>query len=379
MKVIVHICRILLGLVFIFSGFVKAVDPIGFQYKLVDYFVALNINWLSPFALFLSFSLIGLEFLLGFTLLFNVKFRLSYIFSLLLMVVFTPLTLWLAISNKVSDCGCFGDAIPLTNWQTFYKNVIIDLVLIFVIIFRNKITAWLSNKKEWIMIGIFALLILGFEFYNYLNLPVIDFRPYKIGNNLAEQMKMPEGAKSDKFMVIYSMKNAKTGELKEINSEDYLKTKIWQDTTWKIEKTSEPVLVEKGYTPPIHDFKIVDENGNDLVDSVLQIDSYCFLLVMYDLENSNKDGILKANKIHEWAKSNNLGFYAITSASKEEQESLKKTLNLGMNFYTCDPITMKTIIRSNPGLVLLKKGTVIDHWHHRKIPSPEKMKTKLGL
>lgn len=381
-KILGFISRTFVGLLFTFSGFVKAIDPLGTKYKLIDYFHAFGMDFMAPYALALSFLLNGLEFLIGISLLFNVKTKLCSWGALLFMIVFTPLTLYLALANPVSDCGCFGDAFIMTNWQTFWKNVII-LVFVLILFFLNdQIKPWFKKTAEWGVVTLLIVFTFGFQYYNLQHLPILDFRPYKEGTYIPDGMKMPEGAKPDKYIYEYTLTNSKSGQVKEMDSDQYMESGIWEDTTWQITEASDPILAEKGYTPPIHDLDIFSNQeqeisgfppGTNVLDTLLNEDRYSFWLISYSLEYADKQAMKHANEVAKYCQKNDIGFYCLTASTGDWVEKMRKETDAVFPFFTADDITLKTIVRANPGYVLLKKGTIIKKWHHNDIPPTEKL------
>ncbi len=378
---IARVSRIFIGIIFTFSGFVKAVDPLGSEYKFIDYFnEAFHLPGLAPFALPLAVLLCAVEFSLGLALLFNIKTKLSLWGVTLFMIVFTPLTLYLALENPVHDCGCFGDALILSNWETFWKNIIIDIFIIVLFAYKNHIRPMFKPGTDFLsLIIIFALTVL-FSVYNIMHLPMLDFRPYKAGSYLPDGMKMPPDKEPDVYGYDYTLKNIQTKETKTIDSETYMEQKIWEDTTWTITETSEPYLIKKGYTPPIHDLTIVSNEpasktgipqGEDILDIALEDENFSFWLVAYNLEKSSIEGMKEANEIAKFAKKNGYNFYCLTSTSQPGIDDMREKIDPVFNFFTTDPITLKTIVRANPGLVLLKKGTVLGKWHYNDFPETD--------
>ncbi|HQI46609.1 MAG TPA: DoxX family protein [Bacteroidales bacterium] len=365
--------RILVGFVFIFSGFVKAVDPLGSAYKFVDYFTAFNMPWLESIALFLAFLLIGFEFLIGWCLVLFIKPKLMNWGAFIFMVLFTPLTLWLAIEDPVKDCGCFGDAIILTNWQTFYKNIIILFFIVISFFYNINIKSWLNYKKEWLIIIITFFSIISFSYYNLEHLPVIDFRPYKVGTYIPEKMKVPEGASKDEYEQYLTLKDTVNGNEIKIEAKEYTKdSTYWGHTSvWKFISSSKPVLIKKGYEPPIHDFVITSDEGIDITENILSDTVFYFLIIAHDLKKYDLKNQEKINKLYQNTKLHSQKFICVTSSILDDVTKFKKENKILYEFYVADPITLKTIIRSNPGMVLLNNGRIIAKWHCNDIPSYE--------
>ena len=363
-KIIVEFCRIFLGLVFLFSGFVKAVDPLGTAYKNQDYLSAFGLGVFDVFALPLAFALLALEFGMGACLLLGVYRRFHAILFLLFMSFMTLLTLYLAIKNPVTDCGCFGDAFIITNWQTFYKNFFFLLpASVIVFLWYRRMTP-LYKESRITATSFGYLFILGVSFYCYLYLPILDFRPYKIGNNLPQLMEIPEGAPVDKFEA--TLTYAKRGVNKEFTMANYPKG----DSSWVFVKT-ETKLIEKGYKPPIHGFSIETEIGDYITDEVLSDDSYTFLLIAHRLDLANDSYVDRVNEIYDFCLLNEYAFYCLTSSAAGDIKEWKENTGAEYPFCKTDEITLKTIVRSNPGLLLLKGGTVINKWPNRSFPKED--------
>ena len=362
--------RLVLGIVFTFSGFVKAVDPIGSQIKFEDYFNAMGFPQLLPFALVLAFVLSGLEFFVGFALLLNMKTRIASIGALAFMIIFTPITLWLALANPVSDCGCFGDAIVLTNWETFWKNMVLLALAILLIIKTKGAEPVYSNRAVYSTLSIGLVFIMFFQYYNLNNLPVIDFRPYSVGTYLPHKMIVPENAPKDS--VTTYLYYEKDGVVKEFTMENY----PWEDTTW-VWKDTKTVVVQKGYVPPIHDLDIYtfafrnvgNEAGVNVLDKLLADTSYSLLLIAYDLKTAPVEKVQSLTNLMNYCQVHKYKSYFITSSLATDILKMHSKLPFMINFYLADATTLKTIIRSNPGLVLLKDGTVIAKWHYNNFPS----------
>ncbi|SMO59414.1 BT_3928 family protein [Solitalea koreensis] len=374
MKHITTICRILVGLLFIFSGLIKLNDPLGFSYKLEEYFEVFHINFFNSFSVAIAIILCALEVILGIAILFGAKTKLVSWGLLLLIIFFSFLTFYSAYFDVVKTCGCFGDAIPLTPWQSFSKDLIL-LILILVIFFnQDKIKSVFGDKGSIVVIIAACLLGFGTGIYAYRNLPFIDFLPYKIGNNLPSLMKVPAGAQPDVFKVVYTLKNKKTGELKEIDDKAYIATKIYENPDWEYVKASDPVLVKKGYTPPIRDLKINDSDGNDVTSTLLENPDYSFWIVENDLPKTNKKVQEQLNKITLLGEEYKIRTIGLTSTSPLDAETFRHEVNAYYEFYFADAVPLKSMVRANPGLILLKNGVVINKWHYNNLPTVDELR-----
>lgn len=361
-KVGVSLCQFLLGAAFVFSGFVKAVDPLGFFYKLQDYLTAFGlIEWFpSGLPLLLGIVLSATEFCVGVFLFLGIRRKIATTLALLLMSVMTPLTLYLALENPVSDCGCFGDAWVLTNWQTFGKNIVLLLAAGTVFKWRARLVRFVTYKLEWMLSMYTILFVFALSSYCLRNLPILDFRPYKIGANIKAGMELPEGAKPSVFETRFVLE--KNGERREFTLDDY------PDSTWTFVE-SRTVLKEKGYEPPIHDFSMLSlDSGEEITDSVLSDKGYTFLLVTHRMESADDGNIDLINEIYDYSVERGYGFYALTASSEEEIELWRDKTGAEYPFCQMDDITLKTIIRSNPGLLLLKEGTILNKWSNGQLP-----------
>lgn len=357
-----NVCRFILSATFIFSGFVKSVDPLGTQYKIEDYLEAFHLSAIIPDIMPLTASIfLGLiEFTLGVFLLFGIRRHTSSVLTLLLMLFMTPLTLYLAIANPVSDCGCFGDAIVISNWATFWKNMVLLTAAISVFHWRALLIRLVSEKSQW-LISIYTIIyILGISTYCLYYLPLFDFRPYHIGANILKGMEIPEGAKPNSYESFFILE--KDGVRKEFTLDNY------PDSTWTFIDTH-TVLKEKGYEPPIHDFSIVRaEDGEDITQTILENPSYTFLLIAHQIEEASDSSIDLVNEIYDYSVENQYGFYCLTASSDESIEQWKDRTGAEYPFCLTDGITLKTIVRSNPGLVLLKNGTIYGKWSYNDLP-----------
>ena len=359
------IARIIFGLVFLFSGFVKAVDPLGTAYKISDYLEAFSLTPLDFLALPAALMLIAAEFTIGFNILFNVHLKGTTWVASLFMLVMTPVTLYLAISNPISDCGCFGDAIVMTNWQTFYKNVVLCIILAIIALLQKQSRPWLSNWGAWIVTLLPILISFAISIYCYNLLPVLDFRPYKKGNNIIEGMQIPEDAPLDKYETTFFYE--KDGIEQAFTLDNYPA----EDSTWTFVR-QESKLIEQGYVPPIHDFSIVTEDG-DITDLILEDAGYTLLVISHKVEKAATKNIKCVKSTIANAKKAGANVIWLTSSYSDEIEEFKTQYGIEDTFGATDDITLKTIVRSNPGLVLIKDATVIEKWHHNALPSKDKL------
>ena len=374
-SILVNICRLLLAITFIFSGFVKAIDPLGSQYKIGDYLTALGMAGKIPewVQLILSISLSGAEFTLGILLLLAIRRRLVSKLAFVLILGMTLITLWLTISNPIQDCGCFGDAIHLTNSQTFIKNLVLLVASIVVMRLPLYQVRFISKTNQWIATYFTMIFIVIVSLLSLYHLPLFDFRPYYIGQNILKGMQIPKGAKQTKYKTTFIC--TKNGVQKEFNENNY----PYNDSTWVFVDTKQEVR-EKGYEPPIHDFSITDEKtGEDLTEQILNKDGYTFLLVSPMLEVAQDRNFGDIEGIYEYAKENGYAFYGLTASTDKGIKHWRDITGAEYPFYVTDGTTLKTMIRSNPGLLLLYKGTIINKWNHNDIPKVAELNAPLNL
>ena len=358
-KILLEIARILVGLTFVFSGFVKAIDPLGSTYKFEDYFTAFGgfFEHLTPIAFPAAIALSTLELLIGICFLLKIKIKVMSVVALLFMAVMTPLTLYIALKNPVTDCGCFGDAIILGNWTTFYKNLVLVALILLVLIFNRQFRNLFMPKVEWAIVVLTAIVGVGLSVHGFRHQPMIDFRPYKVGLNIPEKMVVPEGAVGDKYETTLIYK--KDGQQQEFTIENYPKDSTW---TFVEQKTT---LVSKGFTPPIHNFSIVDQKLNDITEYVLTYKGTVNLLCMYDLSKTSLKGAEAAETLYQKIKTSGAPFYALTASSDEEIDAFRSKTGATYPFCKTDPITLKTIVRGNPAMMTIKNGTIIGKWNWR--------------
>lgn len=359
-NILTNICRLILAVTFIFSGYVKAIDPLGTQYKIGDYLEAIGMAGVLPDWTTLSFSVLlaALEFTLGILLLFAIRRRLVSKIMVAFMVVMTGITVWLAIANPIKDCGCFGDAIKLTNVQTLLKNIVLLACALCVAKWPLCMVRFISKSNQWIVINYTVLFILVSSGYSLYLLPQFDFRPYHIGANIKDGMEIPPGAPQPKFETTFILE--KNGKQKEFSLENY------PDSSWTF-IDSKTVQTQAGYEPPIHDFSIeYNKTGKDITQQILHDKGYTFLLIAPHLEQADDTNFGDINEIYDLAEGN-YPFYCLTASDNKAISHWQDITGAEYPFCTTDETTLKTIIRSNPGLILLKNGTVIGKWSHNSL------------
>lgn len=374
-KILVEISRIILGVTFIFSGFVKAVDPFGTAYKIEDYLAAFNLSSLSFLAMTGSVLQSIVEFAMGACMLFGLYRRWNSRLTLAVMIFMTFLTLYLAIADPVDDCGCFGDALVITNWQTFYKNIVLLICSVVVFIYHERISNFFTGKTYWLAFLYIFIFIGLFTFRNYLYDPLFDFRPYKIGANLPELMDVEEGkGRNEETLLVY----AKDGVEKEFTEENY----PWEDSTWVFVRMDTKVIAE-GESSPIKDFVInkLDFNPQktelvdkyDITQEVLSDTNYVFLMITPLLEKMNFSYLSAFEDVENYAIDNGYKFYCLTASTTDEIMGWAKENVINFDFCSMDERALKTIIRSNPGLILLKNGTVVNKWADIAVPAESEL------
>lgn len=360
-KLVNILSRYIVALVFIFSGFVKLLDPYGTAYKISDYLETVHI--ILPFGLALAASMLLsiLEFTLGMSSLFKTCYR--GISKLLFGIVslFTLITLYIAIADPVQDCGCFGDALVISNWQTFGKNVILLLLTVILVRNRNYMRSRLYEKNQKVL----TLVFIVFAFFLSLNavrhLPFLDFRPYAIGNHIPTQMKVPEDLPQDVYETVFVY--AKDGV-----EEQFIEDNIpWQDTTWSF-VDSKTTLISQGAEAPIHDFVIMHPDLGDITDEVLHDENYSFLLVAPHLNKSSLRHQEEIAQLQQYCATRGLRFLVLTSSVDLAVSAYQSNFSNSLIICNMDEITLKTIVRAHPGLIILKAGTIIAKYHHNDLP-----------
>jgi uncharacterized membrane protein YphA (DoxX/SURF4 family) len=380
MKLITQVSRILVGVLFIFSGLIKLNDPMGFSFKLGDYFAAdvLNLPFLQDYTLALALFVVVLEVLLGVALLLGLWKNLTTWLLLLMIIFFTFLTFYSAYFEKVTDCGCFGDAIPLTPWESFGKDIVLSILIGIIFFQRRFIQPFLKPTFAYLSFGLSFLLCfwLGHQVLNHL--PLKDFRAYAEGKSIIEGMKSAAelGLEPTQYATMYALENEALGEKMQIDSKRYIDEGWWQKKEWQINSDfTETVLVSEGYEPPIHDF-VIDLGGNEVTSQVLEAE-VIFLLVSYRMEKTDDEAYAALNQFALAAADEAIPFLGLSASLAEVVNEKRENLKLRFPIASMDETALKTIVRANPGIVLLKKGVIIKKWHYQDLPSFQELQGDL--
>lgn len=367
----VNVCRFVLAATFIFSGYVKAIDPLGTLYKLKDYAAAMSLNGLLPdwVLVGVAIALGALEFALGVFMLFAVRRHVVSRITLAFMTAMTVLTLWIFVADPVKDCGCFGDALKLTNGETLLKNIVLIACAALVAWRPVDMARFISRSNQWIVRYYTVAYIVITSIYCLYTLPIFDFRPYHVGMNIKQGMEIPEGAEQPEFESTFLLR--KNGETREFTLDNY------PDSTWEYVDTR-TVQTKKGYEPPIHDFALTScDTGEDITEQVLTKKGYTFLLVSPRLAVADDSNFGDIDQIYEYAEENGADFYCVTASANDEIERWRDLTGAEYQFCNADETTLKTMIRSNPGLMLLKDGTIIGKWSHNALPQTDDLTAPL--
>ena len=368
---VVNVCRFVLAATFIFSGYVKAIDPLGTLYKLKDYAAAMSLNGLLPdwVLVGVAIALGALEFALGVFMLFAVRRHVVSRITLAFMTAMTVLTLWIFVADPVKDCGCFGDALKLTNGETLLKNIVLIACAALVAWRPADMARFISHSNQWIVRYYTVAYIVITSVYCLYTLPIFDFRPYHVGTNIKQGMEIPEGAEQPEFESTFLLR--KNGETREFTLDNY------PDSTWEYVDTR-TVQTKKGYEPPIHDFALTTcDTGEDITEQVLTKKGYTFLLVSPRLAVADDSNFGDIDQIYEYAEENGADFYCVTASTNDEIERWRDLTGAEYQFCNADETTLKTMIRSNPGLMLLKDGTIIGKWSHNTLPQTDDLTAPL--
>ncbi|MBL7963416.1 MAG: DoxX family protein [Flavobacteriales bacterium] len=436
MRPLLLLSRLLVGATFIISGLVKANDPLGFSYKLEEYFAesALNLPFLEPYALALAMLACVAEVVLGFAVLFGGRMKLATGALLALTLFFGWLTAYTATCDPqgtytvvengvevektvtcVTDCGCFGDAMKgslgrsLTPWESFSKDMVLLVFVLPIFLFRKRITwntdaddkvllpaavallafyCWVFDwwfplglsigvfagyvlikrvvkapPAEWVTAGWVTAVAFAFTWYCLQHLPARDYRPFAVGKNIAEGMAMPEGAEPDVYETILRYRNKNTGEEKDFTKENY----PWQDESWEWVKTTNK-LIKAGYHPPIHDFTLTDADEVDVTSYILEEEQPVLLIVSRNVRTAATHCQPAINALAQAAYDKGWYVYGVTGSGYEAIEEFRHAHQNPFDYLRGDETNLKTMIRSNPGVVLLRKGTVVAQWHCNDVP-----------
>lgn len=390
-KIALNFARIFVGVLFIFSGLIKANDPLGFGYKLQEYFdefhnifmkfigsSAGGSFFLSEMATGIAILLCVLEIVLGALLLFGFWSKRVTWGLLGTIIFFTFLTFVSAYFKIVTSCGCFGDAIPLTPWQSFSKDLVLLVLIVYLFVHHKLIRPVTENPglQKGLLAGV-AVLSTLFSLYTYRRTPVLDFLPYKVGANIPELMRIPPGAQPDEFQIMYNLTNKKTKEKKVMSDKDYLKTEIWKDDNWEIVGTPEKKLIKKGYEPKIKDLNISDGSGTDYTKELIENPYYNLIIVAYNLKDTNEEGIAALNAMSlNAAEQFNIRTVLLTSNSAQDAAAFSKKMKLFTEIFYADAVPLKSMVRANPGVLLLKNGVIVNKWAYNAMPSFEELTEK---
>ncbi|MEY4877300.1 MAG: hypothetical protein RL708_2450 [Bacteroidota bacterium] len=365
MKFIIQFFRIIVGALFLFSGAIKANDPMGTSYKLQEYFTVFHMGFLNGITDYLSIAFCGLEIALGFALLVGAFSRITTLALTGLIIFFTWLTGYSAMTGKVTDCGCFGDFIHLEPTTSFYKDIVLLVLSIVLLLGRDTIKPLFAGKWN----NFVLVLLVGASFFlpiwAFMHLPVIDMLAYKPGNNIKEKMTLPPNAKQTIVKTVFVCKNKKTGAVEEMASEDYVKK--YQDYDYMDRKDK---VMQQGDKPEIHDFVIFDDNNRQVQDSLLSIPTYCFWVVVYDVTDANKSCFTKINALVKNCDAQHIPVIGLTHSDYKTAEPFRHDVQAAFPFYYAgDDKFVKTMMRSSPGIMLMKNGIVIKKWHYNDVPT----------
>ena len=357
-RIVLLILRLVFGAVFIFSGLSKAIDPLGGAYKINDYLTAWGLSFPDWVSLTGSILLSAFEFLLGMSILFGIRLKEATIAAILLMCFMTPLTLWIAIVNPVTDCGCFGEMLIIDNWTTFWKNIVLLSMIVAIWFLHHAYRPYVTGLTSWLTVATFFMISVVISTFTLKHLPIIDARPYHIGANIVENMDLKEGEEPDKYETYFIY------EQNGVEQRFALMDVPYQDSTWTF-VSQHTTLVKKGAQPLIHDFNIITEDDDDITDDVLSAANPIYLIVMYNLEKSNWKYANKIKELETVAAQEGADIMILTASGSEEIAHYRETYGITLPFNFTDAITLKTMIRANPGVILLQEATVLDKWNMR--------------
>lgn len=373
MGILRTVSRLAVGLLFVFSGYVKAVDPQGSAIKFGEYFHSLGLEFLSPLALTFAILLSAAELTMGLCLIARVRMRVTAWAVLLFMSFFTILTFFIAVNGDiVSDCGCFGDALKLSNWATFFKNVITFPFVLVIFAQQKKYKPVSCPPVEWGILGALFIFACAIGLYSNRHLPLIDFMAYKVGTNIPQAKSLPEGAEPDVYKTILVYE--KDGVKKEFDDTNF----PWEDSTWTF-VSSASKLVKQGYHPPIYDFSITSTELGDITDSILAKPTYTLILTSYQLADAETNRLDRVSELADFClRQSNVDFFAYSGSSSGDIESFRQRSGAQYPIHTGDGTTIKSMVRSNPGLMLIHNGDIVAKWANADFPTVSELEKILN-
>lgn len=360
MKIILNLLRIIVGVLFIFSGVVKANDPLGLSYKMDEFFEVLHLTFLSPYSLGFSVIMNAFEIIAGVAVLVGYRMRIFSVLLLLLITFFTFLTGYALFSGTIRECGCFGDCIKLTAVETFWKDVILLLMILVIFFYRDKIPALF--KWSGLVVLLAAVCAFAVQWYTLNHLPFVDCLPYKVGNNIPEKMKLPPGATPDVYEMMFIYE--KDGQRKEFTADNY----PWSDSTWKFVDRKDKLVKKGNAEPAIKDFILTDLDGVNQTEAILTETRPVYLFLVQNVQEAGSGWDAKMKALQQRWKDQQVIIYGVTASTKEEIAAFKQQHGLEFPFVQMDGVAIKTAGRSNPCLMLLDKGTIKGKWHYHDIP-----------
>ncbi len=361
------VIRLFLGMVFVFSSVVKGIDPVGTAYRVEDYLLVFGWSGLVRYAIVIAFLVIISEFILGIAFLFKLRMKIAVFAMFFIMVFFTVVTYFDAVNNWVPDCGCFGDAVKLSNWQTFFKNIFLISLNIIALI---KYKTWRFNGKpivQWMVIFIIGGLFAGFVTYNYRHLPIVDFRAWKVGRSMKTT-----GENNEKVYVTY--KNKTTGEIKEYQSPNY----PWKDSTWLAQWEFVNQRIDDSQVDKKYNLVIEDSLGNDFTKDIIENRDKQFIVISYYLSAASNEGMKKLSRIIPEIKKYGVSVVLLTASDNAEIKKVLKQYHLNIPAYFADDVELKAMIRSNPGLMLMQNAIVLKKWHYNDFPNKKNIDKQLN-
>jgi uncharacterized membrane protein YphA (DoxX/SURF4 family) len=362
MKIILNLFRILVGVLFIFSGLIKANDPLGLSYKMEEFFEVLHLTFLSPYSLAFSVIMNIFEIVAGVAVLIGYRMRIFSFLLLLLICFFTFLTAFALFSGTIKECGCFGDCIKLTAQGTFYKDVALLVMILVIFVYRDSIQPLFRKTPSAVVMTVALLFAAGIQWYTLSHLPFVDCLPYKVGNNIPEKMKLPPGAQPDVYetVLIYE----KNGERKEFTMENY----PWSDSTWVFVDRKDKLIKKGNAEPAIKDFILTDFDGGNQTQSILQETKPVYLFLVLNTAGAGTGWDAKMQALQKKVEKGEAYIYGVTASGKEAVDAFKAQHGLQFPFVQMDGTAIKTAGRSNPCLILLEQGTIKGKWHYNDIP-----------